>query len=307
MALEAVTEWIQERYPKPKLDPVSPLPFDMEASCTQLTPVHETPPSTHHDDGFHDSNPIQKTTKQEWTTACFHFLRAELQLDPATQLNELIQHVHLQLLQSDLCDSMVRQTGFPAGLQVQDGMRKGTIGTRATGGPILVQIVGMMEVGSSAFTLSNIRQARLDKADLTGLTKDHEEQGGGGGEDGVTAGARPTQANGVENEEEDATMPPYPRSMLSLRLSDGTVTIKAMEKKRIDGLVLGETPLGFKVNEMKCLPLYRYSLSPLLHPQAPAKTRTDPEWYRDARTKQRRADWLSKRRAAGTSRFSFLE
>jgi hypothetical protein len=31
MALEAITEWIQERYPKPKVDPVSTLRFNVEA------------------------------------------------------------------------------------------------------------------------------------------------------------------------------------------------------------------------------------------------------------------------------------
>lgn len=155
----------------------------------------------------------------------------------------MIQHVHLQLLQSDLCDSAVRQTGFPAGLQVQGGMKKGVIGTRASGGAILVQVVGIMEVGNSAFTLGNVRQARLDKADMTGLTRDNEEPGEGAGEEGARI-----RGNGGADDDEDATMPPYPRSMLSLLLSDGTATIKAMETRRIGGLVLGETPLGCKVN-----------------------------------------------------------
>jgi RecQ-mediated genome instability protein 1 len=184
--------------------------------------------------------------QKEWTKACFDFLQAELQLNPVTQLEQLINHVHLQLLQSDLSDSAIRQTGFPAGLQVQGGMRKGVIGTRASGGAILVQIVGIMEVGNSAFTLGNVRQARLDKADMTGLTRDNEEPGEGEGGEGARA-----RQNEMEDEEEDATMPPYPRSMLSLLLSDGTTTIKAMENKRIAGLVLGETLLGFKVIQIQ--------------------------------------------------------
>ncbi|KIM22235.1 hypothetical protein M408DRAFT_333009 [Serendipita vermifera MAFF 305830] len=118
-------------------------------------------------------------------------------------------------------------------------MKKGKIGTPASGGAILVQIVGIMEIGNSAFTLSNVRQARLDKADMTGLTRDREEPGEG--EEGAVG-----RRNDAEDEE-DATMPPYPRSMLTLLLSDGTATIKAMEVKRLPNIILGETPLGFKL------------------------------------------------------------
>lgn len=126
----------------------------------------------------------------------------------------------------------MRDTGFPNGIQQ---MKNGIIGTRASGGPILVQIVAITDIGVSAFTLKNVRQSRLDKADMTGLTKekDLDEEG--------ADGAQPP------GEDEDATMPPYPRSMLSLLISDGTVTIKAIEAKRLDGLVLGETPLGCKL------------------------------------------------------------
>lgn len=145
---------------------------------------------------------------------------------------QLSEQVLLQLLQSDLCDSAMRDTGFPNGIQQ---MKNGIIGTRASGGPILVQIVAITDIGVSAFTLKNVRQSRLDKADMTGLTKekDLDEEG--------ADGAQPP------GEDEDATMPPYPRSMLSLLISDGTVTIKAIEAKRFDGLVLGETPLGCKL------------------------------------------------------------
>lgn len=166
-----------------------------------------------------------------WVAACVEFLESELQLRE-NDTEQLSEQVLLQLLQSDLCDSAMRDTGFPNGIQQ---MKNGIIGTRASGGPILVQIVAITDIGVSAFTLKNVRQSRLDKADMTGLTKekDLDEEG--------ADGAQPP------GEDEDATMPPYPRSMLSLLISDGTVTIKAIEAKRFDGLVLGETPLGCKL------------------------------------------------------------
>lgn len=163
---------------------------------------------------------------------------------------------------------MIRETGFHARLAVPGGMKKGIIGTRASGGAILVQIVGIMEVGNSAFTLSNVRQARLDKADMTGLTRDHEEPG-----EGEEGGG---QTNDVE-EEEDATMPPYPRSMLTLLLSDGTVTIKAMEIKRLPNIILGETSLGFKV----CPRCLHYLVSQL---SDPSQRRPRSKWDRYAGT-----------------------
>ncbi len=207
-------------------------------------------------------------------------MQNELQLDPVTKLDELKGHVELQLLQSDLADSTLRQTGFPAGLQVPAGMKKGKIGTRASGGAILVQIIGIMEVGNSAFTLSNVRQARLDKADMTGLTRDREEAGDG--EEG--ARGRPNEGE----EEEDASKPPYPRSMLTLLLSDGTATVKAMESKRLGGIILGETPLGFKVPSHLTFKDIYSSLPD------PSQRRPGPKWNRHARARQCRALGLSK-------------
>jgi RecQ-mediated genome instability protein 1 len=159
----------------------------------------------------------------------------ELQLDQGSQWDELAKQVELQLLQSDLADSMQRQTGFPASIH---NMKNGVIGTRASGGGILVQINAITEIGASAFTLKNVRQARMDKADMTGLTKDKIDTEAG--EDQVNSTAR-------EVDEEDVTMPSYPRSMLSLMVTDGNLQIKAIEYKKINDLKLGETPLGCKV------------------------------------------------------------
>lgn len=138
------------------------------------------------------------------------------------------------MLQSNLADSMQRGTGFPENIR---SIKDGFIATEETGGPLLVQVTAITDVGTSAFTLMNVRQARLDKADMAGLTKDRDLD--------VDMETVENQERTVE-EEEDTTMPPYPRSMLSLWLDDGTMRVKAMELKRIPDLVLGETFLGCK-------------------------------------------------------------
>ena len=190
------------------------------------------------------------------------------------QLNE---QVLLQHLQSDLCDSAMRDTGFPNRIQQ---MKNGIIGTRASGGSILVQVVAITDIGVSAFTLKNVRQSRLDKADMTGLTKekDLEEEG----------------ADEAQNlgEDEDATMPSYPRSMLCIHISDGTVTIKAMEAKRIDGLVLGETPLGCKVR------LRVRTDACADTPPATSHKRQSEKWDSYVGTIEHGNYWLPKRRIA---------
>lgn len=121
--------------------------------------------------------------------------------------------------QSDLDDSMLSNTGFPPDILSLPKTRVGT-----SPNPILVQIVSMTEAGHSAFSLLNVRQTRIDRADLAGLIE-----------------------AGVEDEEESEPIPKYPRSTLSLEISDGSTVIKAMEYKRLSGLELGVTPLGCKV------------------------------------------------------------
>lgn len=96
---------------------------------------------------------------------------------------------------------------------------------RLTGPPVLVEIVSMTEIGQSAFSLQNVRQARIDHADLTGLA----------GED-------------AEEDPEAGSVPKYPRSMLRFQLSDGTTVLEAIEYRRIPQLELGVTPLGYKVS-----------------------------------------------------------
>ena len=160
---------------------------------------------------------------QEWTTAAVAWLQDQLSLDPNAEhpSQDLLDNVDFQLLQSDLSDSMLHHTGLPTRVQ---SMKNGVIATPATGGPILVQVLEAMEIGASAFNLMNVRQAKKDGTDLSGLAVGTEEEGGEGAKEAK-----------------------YPRGILSLTLSDGSMQVKAIEYKRIEGLTLGETPLGFKV------------------------------------------------------------
>lgn len=110
---------------------------------------------------------------------------------------------------------MRARTGLPPNVAKLDNMT-------LRGPPILVQVVSMTEIGSSAFNLQNVRQARIEEADLAGLAEEEED-------------------------EEAPKIPKYPRGMLKFELNDGKTTMQAIEYKRLAGLELGVTPLGFKV------------------------------------------------------------
>ncbi|KAG8716394.1 hypothetical protein FRC11_013377 [Ceratobasidium sp. 423] len=146
----------------------------------------------------------------EWLGACYDYITGELDISP-DDFESLKTHVEEQLLQSSLADSAVRNTGFPDpnshGIQIKN---------------TLCEVVALTEIGHSAFTLKNVRQARVDKEDLAGLAGDLEDG-------------------------EDYSVPKYPRSMLRFELSDGTKTMRAIEYRRIPDFELGVTPLGTKI------------------------------------------------------------
>ncbi|CAE6519207.1 unnamed protein product [Rhizoctonia solani] len=146
----------------------------------------------------------------EWLGACYDYITGELGVLP-DDFESLKTHVKEQLLQSSLADSAVRDTGFPDlnshGVQIKN---------------TLCEVVALTEIGHSAFTLKNVRQARVDKEDLAGLAGDLEDG-------------------------EDYSIPKYPRSMLRFELSDGTKTMRAIEYRRIPDFELGVTQLGTKI------------------------------------------------------------
>jgi RecQ-mediated genome instability protein 1 len=126
------------------------------------------------------------------------------------------EQVESQLLMSDLTDSMVHRTGLPQNLA---GLQKGSL----SGPPILVQVMALTEIGHSAFSLMNVRQTKIDRADLSGLAE----------RDNADAA-------------DEGPVPNYPRSMLQFELSDGTMTLNAIEYRNIPQLDLENTPLGLR-------------------------------------------------------------
>ena len=197
-----VTEWLRKAYPRPEVDPVRNANI-LFCCCAIWRFAHSS------------------VGGQEWLDACYAWIVSELRLDPSTQMQQIIQNVEHQLLCSHLSDSMIQGTGLPP--NVAGTSDTTTTTTRLRGPPVLVEILSIMEIGHSAFALNNTRQARIDKADLTGL------------------GAEGAAGDGEEK------IPKYPRSMLHFELSDGSLTFEAMEYRSIPQIQLGVTELGYKV------------------------------------------------------------
>jgi RecQ-mediated genome instability protein 1 len=141
----------------------------------------------------------------------------EHDLNPATDMDRIKEQVESQLLMSDLTDSMVHGTGLPRNIA---GLQKSVL----SGPPVLVQIVALTEIGHSAFSLMNVRQTKIDRADLSGLAQREDE-----------------------DEADEGPVPNYPRSMLKFELSDGAIRLNAIEYRKIPEFDLENTPLGFKV------------------------------------------------------------
>ena len=132
-------------------------------------------------------------------------------------MEEIMIHVEEQLLQSDFTDSMLAGTGFPPDILNAD--------KAFFAGPILVEVIGIMEIGQSAYSLMQIYESRVE----------YRKQ------------AQLRAANGDVDAGEQKPIPKYPRSMLQLELSDGAAVLTAIEVKKLPELELGETPLGYKV------------------------------------------------------------
>jgi RecQ-mediated genome instability protein 1 len=156
---------------------------------------------------------------QNWLQQCYTWVIEEHGLNPATDMAKIMELVESQLLMSDLTDSMVAGSGLPHDVPT---LHKGSL----PGPPVLVQILALTEIGHSAFNLMNIRQAKIDRADLSGLARGDDEN---------------------NDEADEGPVPNYPRSMLHFQLSDGTIRLNAIEFKKIPQFDLENTPLGYKV------------------------------------------------------------
>lgn len=208
-AHQRVRAWIAQHYQKPAIDQVS----------VRLIP-HRT----------------SQRRRQEWLADCSDWLSSELGLDPNGDFDQFIQHVEAQLLQSNLADSTVPGSGIdpllvasnpPRPSNVRHPVRQAPRQKKTTGPtPLLVEIKSITEIAHSAFSLLNIHQTRLDRADL-GLA--HEEDAD------------------QQQDEDEGPVPKFPRGMLRFELSDGLTTFRAIEFRSLPQLELGTTPLGYKV------------------------------------------------------------
>ncbi|KAK1231575.1 hypothetical protein PQX77_005309 [Marasmius sp. AFHP31] len=155
----------------------------------------------------------------EWLQGCYDWVIDDKQLNPANQLDRIIEEVEAQLLSSDLRDSMIHGSGIPARI-VNNDTQKSTLT-----GPILVQIESITDIGVSAYNLNKTRQLREERR---------------------AAGAR-IEGEADSEVEEEGPIPEYTRSMLRFEIGDGATTMRAMEYRKIPELKLGQTPLGYKL------------------------------------------------------------
>jgi RecQ-mediated genome instability protein 1 len=118
---------------------------------------------------------------------------------------------------------MQPHTGLPANI----GDLNTITGTTLTGPPVLVEIIRMDDVSTSAFQLDQIWQAREERI-----------RAGVGNEEG--------EEDGDIDLDGEGPMPQYPRGTLRFQLSDGQTVLEALEYRRINELNLA-TPSGFKV------------------------------------------------------------
>ncbi|WVR09499.1 hypothetical protein IAU60_006567 [Kwoniella sp. DSM 27419] len=156
-----------------------------------------------------------------WVKEC-----AQALIEAGSQAN--IENVQLQYLHSDLAMSTLESRTFPRdGSEIHERILFPK--------PALLQIHALSEVGNSAFQIQTVREQRSEILSGQSRIRRLDDE--------------------AEDEMEDGKVPPYPRSMLRLEVGDGRRIMKAMEYKRIAGLVLGQTSLGCKllVQNVRCL------------------------------------------------------
>ncbi|KAL4072667.1 hypothetical protein V8B97DRAFT_2023421 [Scleroderma yunnanense] len=186
----------------------------------------------------------QPTIDPAWLSDCSDWVSTTYNISPSTHFHDFIVHVEEQLLQSNLEDSTVPGTGLDRRLvQTEDrpsrkpslranrrvqSQRRKKVDTGSIS--LLVEIRSITEIAHSAFGLLNTHQTRLDRADL-GLARDGDNQ-----------------QDQRQQDEDEGPIPRFPRGMLRFELSDGHTLFRAIEFRSIPDLVLGETPLGYKVS-----------------------------------------------------------
>lgn len=163
--------------------------------------------------------------KDDWLEACCDYLATHF---PGLSAAQLIKKVEAQILLASL-ESCCESGPLPAqdlsetrSMMIASGVR----------GSILVQVESIFDAGESALSIKNIHEQRKEEARI--------KQRGGNAD-------RARIIDNLDDGEAEKGPPKYPRSMLTLQLSDGFTVMKAIEYKRIPGLSLDETKLGSKV------------------------------------------------------------
>ncbi|PFH52929.1 hypothetical protein AMATHDRAFT_138651 [Amanita thiersii Skay4041] len=162
------------------------------------------------------------TLDPDWLNDCLDWLINQQHYSLDTDPNAFYAALESQLLQSNLQDSMLHGTGLPIHIALP------TTTTVLTGPPILVEISAMTEIAHSAFNLDQIRAAREERS------RSGRDMSNNIDEDG-------------DIDVDEGPPPKYSRGMLRFTLTDGATSLPAIEYKPIPQLVLGVTPLGYKV------------------------------------------------------------
>jgi RecQ-mediated genome instability protein 1 len=169
--------------------------------------------------------------------------------DPTLDLRGMFFAIQTQLLLSNLEHSVLPQPLYPIpGKLATLPQEPSLVHDIFLYGPekkdaILLQIVSISEVGHSAFQTKNTMEQRKEALSGVGRIRRIRDHMGPGDGNNANGDQQPDEE---DNEPDD--VPPYPRSMLMLDVSDGYRVMRAMEYKRIDALKLGETALGCKVS-----------------------------------------------------------
>ncbi|KAK2463433.1 hypothetical protein APHAL10511_004519 [Amanita phalloides] len=159
----------------------------------------------------------------DWLKDCSDWLRADHGLSPDSNFHAFIATFEAQLLSSDLRDSMLHGTGLPTHAARPD------TNTILTGPPVLVEIAAMTEIAHSAFNLEQIRVAREERMRAGNTTDDIDTEEG-------------------DIDVDQGPPPKYPRGMLKFELTDGAISLPAIEYRPLPGVVLDLTPLGCKMH-----------------------------------------------------------
>ncbi|KAH6877398.1 hypothetical protein BKA70DRAFT_1448183 [Coprinopsis sp. MPI-PUGE-AT-0042] len=148
-------------------------------------------------------------------------------LCPSAHTGELIQELEKLFLRTPLRDTAEKGSGLPA--NIASSLHTGIFETTAN---FILEVVGAMELGTSAFDLDNIRMHR-EKAMHKVLHQWRKER------------VRVTPAM---ISEAYSTLPPYPCQTLELVLTDGFIQFKAYVEGENTNLDVSCFPIGTKVH-----------------------------------------------------------